>query len=270
MGEKGRETVMSLSDMVMGFFEEVEEEPWDNAGGEEAGDDDDDEEESRGFWQTQHRLLQEALAKSSSTEKRIRMDTEDAVRNMNSGSFVCFCSNLMAKEYCRSCTLRYITERLKKSGYNSALCKSKWRSSLDIPSGEHSYVDVVMESRSGKRSPVRVVVEFNFRAEFEMARASEEYNHLVGVLPEIFVGKSEKVKSVVKIMCAAAKRCMKDNKMHMAPWRKDKYMLSKWLSTPDRIAPGAFMPINFVTQRQPKSRASMLTFDLHPTPLQVA
>ncbi|KAF9604113.1 hypothetical protein IFM89_002788 [Coptis chinensis] len=32
---------------------------------------------------------------------------------------------------------------IPSAGYNSAICKSKWRSSPDIPSGEHTYIDVV-------------------------------------------------------------------------------------------------------------------------------
>lgn len=275
--------VMSLSDMVLGFFEEGERErkegkewgrdPLDGKGGwsdEEDGSDGSESNalESKAFWETQHLLLQEALSRNSSLEAKIRMATEDAVKKMQSTGFVCICSNRMAKG-CRNCALMHIAERLREAGYNSALCKSKWRRSPHIPSGEHSYVDVVMEAKNGKKSPIRVVIGLNFRAEFEMARASQEYSILVDCLPEVFVGKSEKLKNVIKIMCAAAKKCMKDNKMHMGPWRKHKYMQAKWLGTPERIAPGPLLPTSPVSDRQPKLRASMLTFDLHCTAVEV-
>ncbi|XP_073109014.1 uncharacterized protein [Elaeis guineensis] len=277
----------SLSAMVLGFFEEGERkegkewggDPLDSNGGysdEEDGSDGSESGalESKAFWETQHQLLQlynglcqEALSKNSSVEAKIRMATEDAVKKMHSTGFVCICPNRMPQK-CRTCARRNIAERLREAGYNSALCKSKWRRSPNIPSGEHSYVDIVMEAKNGKRSPIRVVIELNFRTEFEMARASREYTNLVNCLPEVFVGKSEKLKNVIKIMCSAAKKCMKDNKMHMGPWRKHKYMQSKWLGTPERIAPWPFHPTP-VSDRQPKLRASMLTFDLHCTAVEV-
>lgn len=133
--------------------------------------------------------------------------------------------------------------------------------------GEHNYIDVVIESKkSTKTAPTRVVIEPNFRAEFEMARASAEYNGLVNSLTEIFVGNVERLRSVIKIMCTAAKKCMKDNKMHMAPWRKHKYMQSKWLGTCERAMPSLVLSLSSSTAQgksMMRPRASMLTFDLH-------
>jgi uncharacterized protein (TIGR01615 family) len=134
-------------------------------------------------------------------------------------------------------------------------------------------VDVVAESRSGKRNPTRIVIELNFRGEFEMARPSRQYKALVDTLPELFVGKSERLRNIVQIMCAAAKKCMRENNMHMGPWRKQKYMQSKWLSTPERIMPGPFVqdaPVIVVPERPHRKQiASMLTFDLHRTAVKV-
>ena len=47
-------------------------------------------------------------------------------------------------------------------------------------------MDVIDSTKKGK---VRVIVELNFRGEFEMARGSEDYNRLVRRLPEVFVAK---------------------------------------------------------------------------------
>ncbi|ONK70094.1 uncharacterized protein A4U43_C05F30200 [Asparagus officinalis] len=229
-----------------------------------------DTEETKAFWESQHQLLQEALSRRSSTEVRIKRDTEEAIKKMESCGSICDC----LKECRRNCALRYVTDRLRDAGYNSALCKSKWRRSPEIPSGEHYFADVVVESKNPKKDPIRVVVEPNFRAEFEMARANAEYNTLVRKLPEIFVGKSEGLRHVIKIVCGAAKKCMKDNKMHMAPWRKHKYMLSKWLGTCERVTPGASttaMVLERSASGSPASRprASMLTFDLRCTAVKV-
>ena len=44
---------------------------------------------------------------------------------------------------------------------------------------------------STKKGEVRVIVELNFRGEFEMAMGSEDYNRIFRRLPEVFVGKVE-------------------------------------------------------------------------------
>ena len=117
-----------------------------------------------------------------------------------------------------------------------------------------------MDKSDTKRGEVKVVIELNFRAEFEMARANEEYNRLISRLPEVFVGKAERLRVLIKIMCSAAKKCMKEKKMHLAPWRKQKYMQAKWLGKSDRFTTAP--PPTVYSGRPQKSRASMLTCDL--------
>ncbi|CAN6327587.1 unnamed protein product [Urochloa humidicola] len=272
---------MSLSNMVLGFYEEAERERWTTEAAV-AGDGSDDEgssssttgsAETRAFWQDQRSLLHEALAKTSSAESRIQADAEEAVREMRATpGGVCFCATRAvpaaaagAAGGCRACALRFVAERLRDAGYNSAICRSKWPRTTEIPSGEHSYVDVVVPTRSGKA--VRVVIEPGFRGEFEMARGGAEYRALVAALPEVFVGRSERLRAVVRVMCDAARQCARDNGLHMAPWRKQRYMEAKWLGTPERVALGAAGGAAAVAvvgspEKPPRFRASMLTLDL--------
>ncbi|BAS74324.1 Os01g0747300, partial [Oryza sativa Japonica Group] len=84
--------------------------------------------------------VQEALAKTSQVESRIREDTEEAIRKMRAAGAVCSCARRAAAGDCRSCTLRHVDERLRDAGYNSAICKSKWTRSPDIPSGNFGYL----------------------------------------------------------------------------------------------------------------------------------
>ncbi|ONK70095.1 uncharacterized protein A4U43_C05F30210 [Asparagus officinalis] len=255
----------NLSDIELDFFafgdESQATEHIDQWRSDGDGDGDEEEKEinmaeTKAFWDEQHRLLQDALSRPSSTETRIKRRTEEIIRKMQSTT-----------ESHRDSALRAIVDHLRDLGYNSALCKSKWRRSPDIPSGEHNYIDVVVESKTTKKGPVRIIVEPNFKQEFEMARGNTEYNALVSVLPEIFVGKPERLRHVIKIMCGAAKKCMKDNKMHIAPWRKHKYVQSKWLGTRERVMPSVpTMAVVLEKSASPpmlRPRASMLTFDLH-------
>ncbi|KAK8989348.1 hypothetical protein V6N11_063780 [Hibiscus sabdariffa] len=64
--------------------------------------------------------------------------------------------------------------------------------------------------------------------------------------------KVERLSNVIKILCSAAKKCMREKKMHMGPWRKQGYMQAKWLKSCER---------NTSTVNE-KPRASMLTEDL--------
>uniref|UniRef100_A0A0D9WIR8 DUF506 domain-containing protein n=1 Tax=Leersia perrieri TaxID=77586 RepID=A0A0D9WIR8_9ORYZ len=270
---------MSLSNMVLGFYEEAERERWPD--GTAAGDGSDDEgsgrgaAESRAFWKEHHSQLKEALGKMSSAERRIQADAEEAIRQMRaSASGSCSCANRTVAAAaagnggCRGCTLRFLAERLRDAGYNSAICRSKWSRSPDIPSGEHTYVDVVAPTRSGKA--VRVVIEPSFRGEFEMARGGAEYRALVASLPDVFVGRAERLRGVVRVMCAAAKQCARESGMHMAPWRKQRYMEAKWLATPERVGDCAgddavaavgSPPLPEVNRVQTRFRKSMLTLD---------
>lgn len=265
--EEAMDSEMSLSNMVLGFFEDFERERWPENDDDDEGSSGGDTAESKAFWRTQHSQLHEALSKTSPAESRIRADTEAAIKSMRAAAAAgtaCSCTGRPAAGGdCRRCMLRRVAERLRDAGYNSAICRSKWPRTPEIPSGEHSYVDVVVPTRSGK--PVRVVIEPGFRGEFEMARGGAEYRALVAALPEVFVGRSEKLRAVVRVMCDAARRCARESGMHMAPWRKHRYMEAKWLGTPERVAPGGGggVPVAVGSpEKPPRFRASMLTLDL--------
>ncbi|PIA35261.1 hypothetical protein AQUCO_03600139v1 [Aquilegia coerulea] len=212
----------------------------------------------KAFWESQHQLLHTTLSRTSSMESKIRQATKEALRESQLEGVVCVCRRPVIGG-CRNCLLKEIADRLRNAGFNSAICKSKWRSSPDIPSGEYTYLDVGHKS-STTQVEVRVVIELNFRAQFEMARANEEYNRLIDRLPEVFVGKAERLRSLIKILSSAAKKCMKENKMHMGPWRKHKYMQAKWFGTCERTQS---QPLpQQLPARSKKPKASMLTFDL--------
>lgn len=236
--------------------------------------DDDDEEErdpsdtiekNRSFWESQHLGVQTNIYRTSSLETKIRSATKEAIQEIKSCEAVCGCNRKImgAITTCRNCLMREVSMRLQKAGFNSAICKTKWRTSSDIPSGEHIFLDVI-DNTNPKKGEVRVMIELNFQAEFEMARGSDEYNKLVQKLPEVFVGKVERLGNLIKILCNAAKKCMKDKKMHMGPWRKHRYMQAKWLGPCERNTSTTPLPMGNSERiiTKPKSKASMLTIDL--------
>ncbi|CAI8618220.1 unnamed protein product [Vicia faba] len=220
-------------------------------------------EENRSFWENQLQLLQTNVYKISTVELSLRNATKEAIEEIDRSE--CSCSRHIkgSARACRNCFMRQVSRWLQNSGFNSAICNTKWTSSHNLPSGEHTFLDVI-HSTSKEKSDVRIMIELNFRSQFEMGKASEDYNNLVKKLPEVYVGKVERLSNIIKIMCMAAKRCLKENKMHMGPWRKHKYMLAKWLGPCKRNTSTNSISMVYsqtITPKQ-KVKASMLTVDL--------
>lgn len=223
-------------------------------------------EENRNFWDNQLQLLQTNVYKISAVELSIRNATKEAIEEIDRSEIECSCGRQIkgssARE-CRNCFMRQVSRCLQNAGFNSAICNTKWTSSHNLPSGEHTFLDVI-HSTSKQKPDVRVIIELNFRSQFEMGKASEDYNNLVRKLPEVYVGKVERLRNIIKVMCMAAKRCLKENKMHMGPWRKHKYMQAKWLGPCKRNTSTNSLSMEYSQAVSPKQKvkASMLTVDL--------
>ncbi|GLU08088.1 hypothetical protein SLE2022_250140 [Rubroshorea leprosula] len=118
---------------------------------------------------------------------------------------------------------KIVTDGLSSLGYDSSICKSKWEKTSAIPAGEYEYIDVVVEGE-------RLLIDVDFRSEFEMARTTGTYKAIVQSLPYIFVGKPERLDRIVSIVSEAAKQSLTKKGMHLPPWRKAEYSRAKWLS----------------------------------------
>ncbi|XWS39250.1 hypothetical protein CRYUN_Cryun18bG0034700 [Craigia yunnanensis] len=118
---------------------------------------------------------------------------------------------------------KIVTDGLVSLGYNSSICKSKWDKSPFFPAGDYDYIDVVEEGE-------RMLIDVDFRSEFEMARSTGAYKAIVQSLPFIFVGKPDRLDRIVTIVSEAAKQSLKNKGMHLPPWRKAEYIRAKWLS----------------------------------------
>lgn len=67
--------------------------------------------------------------------------------------------------------------------------------------------------------------------EFEVARSTDRYASLLEILPQVFVGKAETLKHIVRLMCRAIKKIMKRYEMPLPPWRRYAYMQAKWFGS---------------------------------------
>ncbi|KAL1222638.1 hypothetical protein V5N11_002464 [Cardamine amara subsp. amara] len=119
---------------------------------------------------------------------------------------------------------KIVNEGLLSLGYDSSICKSKWEKSRSFPAGDYEYIDVIIGEE-------RLIIDVDFRSEFDIARQTSGYKALLQSLPFIFVGKSDRLSQIVFLISEAAKQSLKKKGMHLPPWRKAEYMRSKWLSS---------------------------------------
>ncbi|KAK9057456.1 hypothetical protein SSX86_022291 [Deinandra increscens subsp. villosa] len=114
---------------------------------------------------------------------------------------------------------------LQKIGYNAAICKTKWENCGGLTSGNYEFIDVL---RSDSVSGTRYYIDLNFAGEFDIARETEHFRRLTNHLPAVFVGKSEDLKQIVKLLSDAAKRSLRSRGLLLPPWRKNRFMQNKW------------------------------------------
>lgn len=125
---------------------------------------------------------------------------------------------------------KIVTDELLALGYKASICKSKWEKASSTPAGEYEYIDVIEEGE-------RVILDVDFRSEFEVARSTGRYKSILQLLPFIFVGKADRLLQIVSIVSEAARQSLKKKGMHIAPWRNPEYMKAKWLSPYTSLAP---------------------------------
>ncbi|KAI4304026.1 hypothetical protein MLD38_039591 [Melastoma candidum] len=118
---------------------------------------------------------------------------------------------------------KIIVETLSSNGYDSSMCKSKWDKTPTFPAGEYEYIDVMIGGE-------RLMIDIDFRSEFEIARSTSTYKAVLQSLPFVFVGKADRLGQIVAIVSEAARQSLKKKGMHFPPWRKAEYMKAKWLS----------------------------------------
>ncbi|KAL4375854.1 hypothetical protein GQ457_02G003490 [Hibiscus cannabinus] len=129
-------------------------------------------------------------------------------------------------DFCR----KIVTAGLLALGYDSSICKSRWEKSPSYPAGEYEYIDVIIEGE-------RLLIDIDFRSEFEIARSTKTYKSILQMLPFIFVGKADRLQRIITIVSEAAKQSLKKKGMHVPPWRKAEYVSAKWLSPCNRATP---------------------------------
>ncbi|OIV98768.1 hypothetical protein TanjilG_20514 [Lupinus angustifolius] len=117
---------------------------------------------------------------------------------------------------------KIVSDGLSSLHYDSSICKTKWDKLTFYP-GEYEFIDVIVKGE-------RVLIDVDFRSEFEIARPTQTYKTILQSLPFIFVGKPKRLTKIILIISEEVKKSLRKKKMHVPPWRQADYMLAKWLS----------------------------------------
>lgn len=131
-----------------------------------------------------------------------------------------------------SCIRRSLVNLLRTSGFDAAICTSKWQGDRKLPGGDHEYIDVIVNSSNGVSE--RLIIEMDFRSHFEIARAVESYETVLSYLPVVYVGSLSRLDQFLQIMVEATRWSLKQNSMPFPPWRSLPYLQAKWHSIFER------------------------------------
>ncbi|KAK8635850.1 hypothetical protein V6N13_004565 [Hibiscus sabdariffa] len=197
-------------------------------------------------------ILKNLVSPMSANEKNLLADTAKIMeKNKNCKS---------KDDFCR----KIVTDGLLTLGYDASICKSCWEKSPSFPAGEYEYIDVIIEGE-------RLLIDIDFRSEFELARSTKSYKSILQILPFIFVGKADRLQKIIAVVSEAVKQCLKKKGMHIPPWRKVDYIKAKWLSPCTRITPspitGTPKELEFVSRDKeinPKSALSEISEEWKP------
>ncbi|KAJ0097565.1 hypothetical protein Patl1_27859 [Pistacia atlantica] len=127
---------------------------------------------------------------------------------------------------------KWLVLKLKMDGFNASLCQTSCVTSLGFPAGDYEYIEIMLpENKENTNTNNRLIVDTDFKSQFELARPTQTYKELTEKIPSIFVGNEEKLNKIISLLCSAAKQSLKERGLHIPPWRTRSYMHSKWLSS---------------------------------------
>lgn len=97
---------------------------------------------------------------------------------------------------------------------------------------KYEYIDVMVKGDSDgddMSKLKRVIIDLDFKSQFELAKQTKGYKDMTEMLPRVFVATEERLRRVVSLVCGEMKKSMKKEGMSRPPWRTSRYMQSKWL-----------------------------------------
>uniref|UniRef100_A0A1J3G8C4 Uncharacterized protein n=1 Tax=Noccaea caerulescens TaxID=107243 RepID=A0A1J3G8C4_NOCCA len=222
-----------LSDLVEGFLEDQEVDQMTGNDGwcdHESGSDSDSDSE-------QVELLDFADDIVKSLRNSLREDSYGRMVLIHVARAMEVLSSLRSDHEQRAVFRRKVMSLLRELGHNAAICKTKWKTSGGLTAGNHEFIDVIhTPSASASSQSVRYIVDLDFASQFQIARPTAQYARVLQSLPAVFVGRGNDLKRILRLVCDAARMSLKSRGLTLPPWRKNRYMQTRWLGPYKRTA----------------------------------
>ncbi|CAN8269965.1 unnamed protein product [Cochlearia groenlandica] len=217
-----------LSDLVQSFLEDEEVENDDELDHENSGSDSDSDDESQRVVVDFAGDIAKSLKNSLKEDSYGRMLLVHVVRTMEA------VSSLKSNHEQRAVFRREVMSFLRELGHNAAICKTKWISSSGgLAGGNYEFIDVVV---NGSSVSARYIIDLDFASQFQIARSTAQYARAIQSLPAVFVGRGEDLKLILRSVCDVARISLKSRGLTLPPWRKNRYMQTRWLGSYKRTA----------------------------------
>uniref|UniRef100_A0A1J3IV46 Uncharacterized protein n=1 Tax=Noccaea caerulescens TaxID=107243 RepID=A0A1J3IV46_NOCCA len=222
-----------LSDLVQGFLEDQEVDQTTGNDGwcdHESGSDSDSDSE-----QVELPDFADDIVKS--LRNSLREDSYGRMVLIHVARAMEVLSSLRSDHEQRAVFRRKVMSLLRELGHNAAICKTKWKTSGGLTAGNHEFIDVIhTPSASASSQSVRYIVDLDFASQFQIARPTAQYARVLQSLPAVFVGRGNDLKRILRLVCDAAKMSLKSRGLTLPPWRKNRYMQTRWLGPYKRTA----------------------------------
>ncbi|KAI3841510.1 hypothetical protein MKX03_031123 [Papaver bracteatum] len=219
----------SLSDLIHGFLENVDDDKGTNKNAENDHEEcnTDSEKNSRMIDSNNIISLNESIGMLRDLlNPRVRFDSgfRLMLQSQVTKAITLYSSLSSDKGVFRRCVMSY----LRENGYNAGICKTKWESCGGLTGGNYEFIDVIKPASLSCSSEIRYFIDIDFIGEFEIARPTSQYEKLVQILPRVYIGRSEELKQIIKLVSEAAKKSLKVNQLLLSPWRKNRFMQMRW------------------------------------------
>ncbi|KAJ7956820.1 Protein of unknown function (DUF506) [Quillaja saponaria] len=90
----------------------------------------------------------------------------------------CIHGNIPIRDYEKTTSLRkWLVMKLKMDGLVA------WVTFLGCPAGEYEYIDIIADDENG--NPTKLIVDIDFRSQFELARPTQTYKERTDTLPAL-------------------------------------------------------------------------------------
>ena len=127
---------------------------------------------------------------------------------------------------------------------------------------------LVVQLQSHRSFPSQLVVDVEFKAQFEVAQKTPTYESLLDAMEAEFVGSEAKLHVIVQLLCKEMAAAFQELGQATPPWRRSKSMLSKWCPRKSEDQPpaenGSLLQDEIIDQLGPSCGAEI---DLNTTPL---